>query len=444
MAYSEKRSYDKTLRKWRYRGKYKLPNGRYGSVSRDDEGKPFYTGNAAKSFAAGLETDVARKTFVNPRDGRITVAEWADLWIESIDVGPLTDEKYRGRLRSVILPRWGPVAMGDVTALAYNTWENELREQGYKRNSIQGYRSVLRLMMTDAVASKVRSDNPVPSRQGSRRGKFVPKPKEDERTIGTPRQALLMARNALEVRGFSHFVLILTVAYTGMRIAEISGLERDRLILPVRRPDVEVPDVPLAQSGFAMPDTRRWKQWPGGSRILLTSQSQYVDSKPTLIPAKYGSARSLILPPFLADLLVQLTESHDGTFVFRAPRGGRLLIEKFFYSDSWHPAAAGRPPKERSRGKRAKPGVRPVLGIEDIEPHDWRHSHKVWLDEAGHPRVAVEARMGHDLPGVEGTYSHTTLAMELKIAESLQSLWEDSLRPVIDRREYGPIPRENP
>jgi hypothetical protein len=52
--------------------------------------------------------------------------------------------------------------------------------------------------------------------------------------------------------------------------------------------------------------------------------------------------------------------------------------------------------------------------------------------------------MGHVLQGVEGTYSHVTLAMELKIAEYLQGLWEDSLRVVVDRREFGPYPPLKP
>jgi hypothetical protein len=73
-------------------------------------------------------------------------------------------------------------------------------------------------------------------------------------------------------------------------------------------------------------------------------------------------------------------------------------------------------------------------------PHGLRHGHRVMLDEDGHPRVAIEARMGHDVPGVEGVYSHVTLAMELKIAETLQSRWEDSLLVVVHRRELGPVP----
>ncbi len=47
-----------------------------------------------------------------------------------------------------------------------------------------------------------------------------------------------------------------------------------------------------------------------------------------------------------------------------------------------------------------------------------------WLDEDGHPRVAVEARMGHELGGVEGVYANVTPGMELRIAETLQERWE--------------------
>ncbi|WP_078489690.1 hypothetical protein [Streptomyces bikiniensis] len=76
-----------------------------------------------------------------------------------------------------------------------------------------------------------------------------------------------------------------------------------------------------------------------------------------------------------------------------------------------------------------------------MTPHGLRHGGKVWLDEEGrHPRVAVEERMGHEVPGVEGTYSHTTLGMELAIADTLERLWWESLRPVLDVREHGPIP----
>ena len=406
MAYAEKRG------KW-WRGRYKLPTGDYGSVSHDDEGQRFRTKKSAKEFAEGLEADVRRRTFIDPRDGKTTIAAWAELWLESIEVGPLTMRDYKSRLRAVILPAWGSVAVRDLTVVGYSVWENKLREEGYAPNSISGIRSVFRTMMEDAVASKLRADNPIPDRKKGRRGKYVSKRSEPERVYPTPRQALYVARNALLLRGLPVYAMVLTSYYTGLRIGELAGLTRDRLMLT--------------------------DEGGRGARILLEHQSQYVDGKPTLIPAKYDSGRGLIIHPGLADLLRSLLDSHASEWVFTAPKGGQLLIGGDFYAYTWRPIVEGRPPLPTVRGRRAQPGLRPVLGVSGMDPHGLRHGHKVALDEAGHPRVAVEERMGHTLQGVEGTYSHTTLAMELGIAKTLQDLWETSFSPTLERG-YGPMP----
>ncbi|GGT07426.1 hypothetical protein P6B95_30800 [Streptomyces atratus] len=74
-------------------------------------------------------------------------------------------------------------------------------------------------------------------------------------------------------------------------------------------------------------------------------------------------------------------------------------------------------------------------------PHGLRHGHKVWLDEQGHPRVAVEERMGHKLQGVEGTYSHTS--PELGIARGLQEAWEKSLADRVDEAAGWRAPKRS-
>lgn len=408
MAYAEKRG-----KFWR--GRYKLPNGHWGSISRDDDGQRFTTERSAERYAEGLEVDVRRKTFINPRDGRTQLADWAEVWLESIDVGPLSEKEYRGRLRSVILPEWGAVAVGDITTVAFSTWEKKLRQQ-YKPNYVKAVASVMRTMLEDAVTSKVIGSNPIPTHKSRRRGKHKPRVK-DEVVIATPRQALLVARNAEQIRGLAGYTMVLTIAYAAMRMGEVAGLKRDHVMLD----DIGA-----------------------GPRILLQKQNQYVDGKPTQIDPKYSSDRSLILPAFLAELLRQVLASHKSEFVFTSATGCQLLPSGQWYRYDWRPVVDGRAAIARRRGHAPRPGMRPVLGVEGMTPHGLRHSHKVWLDEAGHPRVAVEERMGHVLPGVEGTYSHTTLGMELKIAQSLQELFEQSLRPVVDRREYGVVPSESP
>jgi len=416
MAHAERRTYDKRARKWRYRGRYKLPNGKWGSVSRDENNQPFYTERAAEQYAHGLEVDVRRKQFINPRDGKLTVTEWAEKWLPSIDVGPLSEKEYRLRLKNQILPQWGDVAVGDLSPTAIAAWEKHLRA-GLSKNYADNVMSTFRTMMDDAVAEKLRGDNPVAARKSGRRGRYKPKPK-DEKVIATPRQALLVARNALEMRGLNEYAIVLTSAYTGLRIGELAGVHRDQLA--------------LGDNGQ-------------GARLHSVQQSQYVGGQFTEIDNKYDSGRGLILPPFLAGLLRQLLTYRPGSeWVFSAPKGGRLLRGGDWYTDTWQPIVSGRAPRGVVRGARERVGIRPVTGIEGLTPHGLRHSHKVWLDEGNHPRVAVEARMGHVLQGVEGTYSHVTLAMELAIAEYLQRLWEDSLRVVTDRREFGPYPPLKP
>ncbi|PAZ15602.1 hypothetical protein CLM62_12455 [Streptomyces sp. SA15] len=409
MAHAEKRTYDKQKRKWRWRGRYKKPDGSWGSVSRDDNGQPFYTEKAAEDYAGGLETDVRRKTFINPSDGRITVAEWAEVWIESVELGNRSDKTYRQRLRTVILPRWGTAAMADVSTVAVKTWEKRLRQQ-YKPRYVKSVMSVMRVMFDDAVTDKVRADNPVPTLKSRRRGRYKGKQQHDEVIIATPRQALLLARNAREMRGIVGFTMVLTIAYCGLRISEVAGLRREHLLL---------------------------EDQGQGCRLLVREQNQYVDGKPAQVAPKYDSTGSLIVPVFLADLLRQVLASHASEWVFPAPKGGKMHTGTWFYAAVWrrwvdgHKAAPdplGRPPR--------LPGMKAVAGIEGIVPHGLRHSMKVWLDELKHPRVAVEERMRHVVPGVEGTYSHTTLAMELDIAADLQKLWETSVGVTDHHREW--------
>lgn len=410
MAYAEKRSKDKTGR-MRYRGRYKLTADYWPSVSRDEHGQPFYSERAAKQYAHGLEVDVRRKVYIHPGDGRITVAEWAERWLESIDVGPLSEKEYRLRLKNQILPEWGTMPVGELSPAGITIWEKALRKR-VSKNYADGVLSVFRTMLDDAVAEKVRGDNPVSARKTRRRGRYKPKPK-DEKTLATPRQALLIARNALEMRGLNEYAIVLAAAYTGLRIGELAAVHRDQLAL---------------------------KDKGQGARLHSTQQGQYVDGKFTEIDNKYDSGRGLILPAFLAELLQELMDRRPSEWVFTAPKGGRLLRGGDWYTETWGPVVNGRAPRGVIPGARPRAGIRPVAGVEGLTPHGLRHSHKAWLDEGDLPRVAVEARMGHELPGVEGVYSHVTLPMELRIADYLQELWVASQRVVVDAREFGPFP----
>lgn len=62
-----------------------------------------------------------------------------------------------------------------------------------------------------------------------------------------------------------------------------------------------------------------------------------------------------------------------------------------------------------------------------LTPHGLRHGHQTWLDDLGVRYVLQSERMGHEVPGMRGVYSHITPRMRAQLRDGLQELWEASL-----------------
>ncbi len=56
-----------------------------------------------------------------------------------------------------------------------------------------------------------------------------------------------------------------------------------------------------------------------------------------------------------------------------------------------------------------------------------RYGHQTWLDDLGVRYVLQSERMGHEVPGMRGVYSHITPRMRAELRDGLQELWEASL-----------------
>ena len=171
--------------------------------------------------------------------------------------------------------------------------------------------------------------------------------------------------------------------YTGMRWGELTGLARANTHLGdgVLRVD---PDVGALHE-------------VGGALYLGP-------------PKPRESARDILVPPFLNDLLRTQLDSHDEDQIFTGERGG-LLRRSTFSRRMWQPAVNGNP-------RRGHPAVLPGMHF-----HDLRHTHKTWLIEDDIPEVAQAKRLGHRLPRVRGIYSHVTPAMNQRIIDRLQDRW---------------------
>jgi hypothetical protein len=87
-----------------------------------------------RNYARDLDTDRRRGTWLDPAAAKKPLAEWAAVWIDTLDVEPRTDENYRRYLRNHILPHSGTTALGDITALAVTEWWKQLRRRGRRRD----------------------------------------------------------------------------------------------------------------------------------------------------------------------------------------------------------------------------------------------------------------------------------------------------------------------
>ncbi|AZM55726.1 hypothetical protein DMA15_26655 [Streptomyces sp. WAC 01529] len=141
---------------------------------------------------------------------------------------------------------------------------------------------------------------------------------------------------------------------------------------------------------------------------------------PALAPPKYGSVRSLVIPPFLASLHEKLLASHDSEWALPAMDGGPLLTTDFntYY---WRPVRDG---SEERTGGYERPELPAVDAFQKRRIHLVRHAHGPHLEEDGVPDIAIEERLGHVVQGVRGVYRKVTPKMERQIVSVLQARFE--------------------
>jgi len=445
--------------------KYKLPSG----VETSESG--FETKAAALAWGRDQEARIRDGRWSDPDAGRITVSEWIDRWLVMQDVGISTVETREYLIRRFIRPLWGASELGSLTTEDITNWENAIPARtGVSRRTARDARAVLCTILGDAAAAKppLIPYNPAirPRNRGRRTGRKLDR--GPQRVWVTPLQALLVAERAALLSGRDEdFTMVVTIGYTGLRLGEIIGLEREY----VQRDEIHV-------------------EW----------QLREIRSAFHRLPPKDDSYRSpnwelclpVDLPPFLAELLARQIQAQprqrcecvgqhggSGYYVFLGPDGGHCrrsnLARRIFRpacDGRYHPGT-GQPARLVIADASAWPGV-PVAtwpsaqpgagafipprgrGIQTIPegtpltcwlpvkfgltPHGLRHSHRTWMAEDGIPEILAEQRLGHEVPGMRGLYAHASDRMRDDLKLALQARWEESLsaRAAIDL--HSPVP----
>ena len=445
MAYAERRG---NLWRARWRG----PDGTL-------ESQPgFETEKAALQYGRDQEAAIRAHRYVDPRGGRITVADWVNIWFPALDLEPSTLDSYRYLFEVFVLPKFGSHTLMSLTTETISRWEKGLVTAGYATKTASNARGALSASLADAVPRYIPL-NPAAKRKGKgKKGTSrVERVEKNAKVWASPLQALLIAERAAVISGMdATFTANITIAYTGCRWSEL-------LALSPRLVHDDAVDL-------------HWK--------LYELNGRFYRGRP-----KDGSMRTVATPPFLNALLrrhvssgvplrctcASLIDGNDGVswctgeaYVFLTERGSHYrrsnFSERIFRpaADGWYPQRSpGRqrmpvlvdhqhswpgkplppwPPAEMGEAYTPPQGRGRPRVTEDVRlaswlpvapgltPHGQRHGYETWLDEDGIPYVAQSRQMGHEVPGMRGIYSHVTDKMLDEIREALQRRWESSLR----------------
>ncbi|MFD8771343.1 integrase [Streptomyces sp. NPDC055817] len=390
-----------------------LPNGRKRYESKGG----FLDEEDAVQYGLDQMYEIRHGTHVSNRDGSTLMTVWLDEWLAAMDHGHLTERVYRSKVETHIRPYFRTRAVGEIDVLACRAFKKHLHQVLGSPDSAAAVMMVFGMIMDDAVPRLIRVS---PIERKRRRGRHTKKPRERKRdmTIDAVEQ---LAQNAQTLLGLSGYALIWTMALTGMRPGELYGLTRDYCypVWPASDPRTD----PDEEDRYEEDVLRYGSDGDLMPAIRVERQVQVGEGKLQFYPPKFGSYRTLVIPEGLAALLAELLASHDSDWVFPAIRGGSLGSVDF-RGTFWRQIADGADEHDGPRVLKPRPALPAVPSFQGKRLYLLRHGHKAWMDEDGHSRFAVESRMGHEVPGVEGTYSSVTVAMERGIMKKLQERWE--------------------
>jgi integrase len=404
-----------------YRGRYKIAPGKYGTLD-----QKFRTKREAKQAADAREATAAiREQDLEPGED-VTFGMFASRWYAGLDLAPSTMVNYRRHLEEHLLPAFEHVLLNgkDMTRTGIDGWEAAERAAGYARSSVKTWRGTLHAVLAAAVDAHLLPSNPAAKRRGTGKRAGRSAERGPERVVTDPLGALLIAERSAVLSGRDdEFVATTVLFYTGMRWAELVGLETRYARLSSIRIEQQL-----------------YELNPGGL---------------VLCPPKDDSYRDVDLPAWLSGLVSdhitrtvpQPCACHGRSYVFRGRYGGAHWRRSGFGDWIFEPAASGWFPAKAPQPRRPVPvasGPFPGLPVRGrncqgraqacwlpvatgLTPHGMRHSHKSLMAELRTPEVLSHERLGHELGGVAGRYSHVTAPMREELMSQLTQRWEQAL-----------------
>lgn len=373
-----------------YRVRFRDPAG----VERS---KTFTKLSQANQFAATVEADKARGTYVDQRLGRMTLGEYAESWLAVQTFGETTREQVTSRLRKHVLPSLGDTPLAALRTSQIQAWVRA-KQQEIGPGTVKLVFALVSSVLKAAVDDDRIAKNPCASSS-------IRLPKQDKRKIvpWTDREVVSLGR-ALPDR----YCLLLTLTTgLGLRQGEVFGLSPD--------------DVDWLGGWVTV---QRQVVMVGGKLVFALPKGRKVRKVP--LPSKVADALALYMQTFAARRIVLPWETPAGKPVavtlFLTSREGAALNRNYINAHVWKPAL-------RKAG---------IPDVRDQMMHAGRHRFaSVQLEEGTSIRALAEY-LGHNDPGFTlRIYTHLMPESETKAKRAIDRAFE-RLEELADDPLCGP------
>ena len=336
---------------------------RYIGADGKERSKTFKRKVDAERWVTRQEAAKAAGTWVDPEAGRITVGEWADQCMAArFDLKPKTRVTYESLLKTCIKPTFGETSLSDIKPLQVDAWVATLVDRRLSASRIRQAYNLLGAMLKRAMRAGLIVSSPCVVDK-------LPRITSKERRALTAEEVARLTA-ATEP---PYDLLVLVLAYVGIRYGEAAALRRGRCNL-LR------------------------------NRLLIAESLAEVNGHFHFGPTKTHQDRVVVVPKFVTARLEQHLEEHVGTdpsaLVFTSSTGGPLRYSSL-RRRHWDPAV------ERA-------GLQGPLPV-----HSLRHTYASLAAKAGASVKMIQTQLGHRDP-----------ALTLRV---YQHLFEDDLDGLGDR-----------
>jgi integrase len=349
-------------------------------------------------IAADLESGIYRDPNAAKEKVRVVAEEW--FTAKRPNWKPKTRSHYRDILEGYVLPKWGNTAVGAVSYEGVATWLSGIHNapglQGSSKRlvgagRVQSIYQVMLGVMTWAVKSRRIFANPIaaldtlPSKPPPRR-RYL-----DHKEIAALAAAVagLKTKTGRPLAGCEMYeVMVLVMAYCGLRIGEVCALRRGSVDL-----------------------TRRGHDFAVAPQLhVVEAINEGEDGTPEIGLPKGDKLRVVGIPPFLvAPLRIVMSGLDDDDLLFTSPRGEMINVPNW-RERVWRPAR-----------KEAKLG-------DDVTPHTLRHSFASLSVAAGADVKTLQEAMGHSSPSITlDVYTDLFPARVAEVASALGNARELAL-----------------